>query len=429
MRHARRHRWLALAAVALAGVSVTACVDDSSPIDDSTVTVFGPYVNSDADRFAEVIADFEQSTGVEVAYTGSVNFVSDLRQRALGNQRPDVAIVPQPGVIDALIENGVLEPLEVETVQAVRDGFGGTTLEATPWNLRFAVPYRSNVKSLVWYRPGVFAENEWEVPRTLDELISLVDDVDAGDTMAPWCFSVFAGSATGWPATDWIEDLVLRRAGVDVYEQWAQGEFSWQTPEIHDAFREFRELVIDADRSAGGLRAVLQTEVSSAGGPLFGDSPGCAMYKQASFADDWFPSGITVGPEADVDYFVLPSGAGDETRLVTAGDAAVAFADRPNVDRFMAFLASADGGRAWADDGGFISRRTDVDLDRYYDDADAGVAALLQTETTTRFDASDMLPADVGSDLLWRQITDWINGSLKLDDLLASLDEALGIED
>ena len=192
---------------------------------------------------------------------------------------------------------------------------------------------------------------------------------------------------------------------------------------------EFHELVVDDERSAGGLRAVLQTEVSSAGDPLFADTPGCAMYKQASFAEDWFPGGTTIGPDADVDYFVLPSEAADETRIVTAGDAAVAFADRPNVNRFMAFIASADGGRAWADDGGFISRRTDVDVDDYYNDVDAGVAALLQTETTTRFDASDMLPADVGSGLLWSQITDWLNGSLKLDDLLASLDEALGIED
>ena len=427
MRAVRGCGWFLL--VALVGFAATACAGDGEPVDESTVTVFGPYVGADADRFAEVIADFESSTGIDVAYTGSVDFVSDLRQRALGNQQPDVAMVPQPGVVDTLVDDEVLEPLEVDTVRAVREGFGDTALEATPWNLRFAVPYRSNVKSLVWYRPDVFAENGWEVPQTLDELNSLANDIDAGDTMVPWCFSVFAGSSTGWPATVWIEDLVLRRAGVDVYEQWAQGELSWQAREIHDAFEEFRELVVDNERSAGGLRSVLQTEVSSAGDPLFADTPGCAMYKQASFAEDWFPGGTTVGPDADVDYFVLPTEAKDETSLVTAGDAAVAFADRPNVNRFMAFLASADGGRAWADEGGFISRRTDVDLDQYYDDADAGVAALLQTRTTARFDASDMLPAAVGSDLLWSQITDWLNGSLNLDDLLASLDEALGIED
>jgi alpha-glucoside transport system substrate-binding protein len=331
--------------------------------------------------------------------------------------------------VDALVDSEVLEPLEIDTVQAVREAFGDAALEATPWKLRFAVPYSSNVKSLVWYRPDVFAENGWEVPQTLDELRSLVDDIGAGGTMAPWCFSVFAGSSTGWPATDWIEDLVLRRAGADVYEQWAQGELSWQSPEIEDAFREFRELVVDDERSAGGLRAVLQTEVSSAGDPLFADTPGCAMYKQASFAEDWFPGGTTIGPDADVDYFVLPSETTDETGIVTAGDAAVAFADRPNVNRFMAFIASADGGRAWADDGGFLSRRIDVDLDDYYNDVDAGVAAILRSDTTTRFDASDVLPADVGSDLLWRQVTDWLNGSLKLDDLLASLDEALEIDD
>lgn len=426
MRLARQCGLLAFAAVL--GSSITACASDSDPIDGSSVTVFGPYVGADADHFAEVIADFEQSTGVAVDYTGSIDFVSDLRQRAIGNQRPDVAMVPQPGVVDALVDDGLLEPLEVDTVQAVRDGFAGTTLETTGWDLRFAVPYRSSVKSLVWYRPEVFAENGWEVPQTLDELNSLIERIADDAAMAPWCFSVFAGSATGWPATDWVEDLVLRRAGVDVYEQWAAGEFSWQSAEIRDAFVEFRELVIDGERSAGGLRTVLQTEVSSAGFPLFEDPPGCAMYKQASFAEDWFPSGTTIGPNGDVDYFALPGDSADTTDLVTAGDAAVAFADRPNVDRFMAFLASADGGRAWASEGGFVSRRTDVDVDEYYSDTEASVAALLQSDVTARFDASDTLPAAVGSDLLWTQITAWINGSLTLDELLLSLDEALDIE-
>lgn len=427
MKSVGRFGWLVL--VGVIGIAATACAGEGETLEDSTVTVFGPYVGADADHFAEVIADFERSTGIDVAYTGSVDFVSDLRQRAAGNQRPDVAMVPQPGVVDSLVDKGVLEPLEIDTARAVGDAFGDTALETTSWDLRYAVPYRSNVKSLVWYRPGVFAENGWEVPQTLDELNSLVDDIGAGDTIAPWCFSVFAGSSTGWPATDWIEDLVLRRAGVDVYEQWAQSELSWKSPEIRDAFEEFRELVVDDEQSAGGLRAVLQTEVSSAASPLFTDTPGCAMYKQASFARDWFPAGTTIGPDADADYFVLPSEAADETNIVTAGDVAVAFADRPNVNRFMAFIASAEGGRAWAENGGFLSGRIDVDLDDYYNDVDAGVAALLRTDTTTRFDASDTLPADVGSDLLWSQITDWLNGSLTLDDLLASLDAALGIED
>ena len=416
-----------VAAAAIVSVSAAACASDSAPVDESTVTVFGPYVGADADRFAEVIDEFEQSTGVRVAYTGSIDFVSDLRQRAVGNQRPDVAIAPQPGVVDALIEIGSLEPLDAETRQAVRDSFGEVALEATPWNLEFAVPYRTNVKSLVWYRPDVFAENGWAVPTTLDELASFVDDIAADGEMSPWCFSVFSGSATGWPATDWVEDLVLRRAGVEVYERWADGELSWQTPEIRAAFVEFRELVVDANRSAGGLRAILQTEVSNAGNPLFGDSPACAMYKQASFAEDWFPAGTLFGPDGDVDYFALPSETSEVTTLVTAGDAAVSFADRPNVDRFMAFLASADGGRAWADGGGFVSQRTDVDIDEYFGDVDGDIAALLRSRATARFDAADMLPAVVGSGLLWRQITEWLDGSLTLDQLLVSLDEALEI--
>lgn len=424
-----RRRALGLALATAVGLAATACGNDPAPLDESTVTVFGPYVGVDADRFAEVIDGFELVSGIDVVYTGSIDFVSDLRKRAVGNQRPDVAMVPQPGVVDGLADASALVPVAADTARAIRDAYDSTTLATTPWNLRYAVPYRSNVKSLVWFRPDVFAENGWTIPSTLDELHSLVEEIEASESMSPWCFSIFAGSATGWPASDWIEDLVLRTAGADVYDQWANGEWSWQTPEIRAAFTEFRELVVDNERSFGGIRAVVQTEVAGASSPLFAADPGCALYKQASFAEDWFPPGTSIGADDDVDFFVLPSERADDTTLVTAGDAAVAFDDRPNVERFMAYLATANSGRAWARDGGFVSQRVDVDIDAFYNDIDAAFAQLFRDETTSRFDASDTLPAEVGSALLWQELTNWINGSRPLDDVLATLDEALGLGD
>ena len=424
-----RRRVVGLALAVAAGLGAAACGNDADPLDESTVRVFGPYLGVDADRFAEVIEGFELTTGIDVAYTGSVDFVSDLRQRAVGNQRPDVAIVPQPGVVDNLVDGSALVPVAADTAEAIRVAYDSTTLATTPWNLRYAVPYRSNVKSLVWFRPDVFSDNGWTVPNTLDELSSLVDEIDASGSMAPWCFSIFAGSATGWPATDWIEDLVLRTAGADIYDQWANGEWSWQTPEIKTAFQEFSELVIVGKRSFGGIRAVLQTEVSHASSPLFADHPGCALYKQASFAENWFPPGTSVGADGDVDFFVLPGERADDTTLVTAGEAAVAFDDRPAVERFMAYLATADSGRTWAREGGFVSQRVDVDLDAFYNDIDAAFAELLRDETTSRFDASDTLPAEIGSGLLWQELTNWMNGSTTLDGVLASMDEALGLDD
>jgi alpha-glucoside transport system substrate-binding protein len=161
--------------------------------------------------------------------------------------------------------------------------------------------------------------------------VRLVEQIEDGDgTIAPWCFAMQSGTATGWAATDWVEDLVLRQAGPDVYDEWASGERRFDDPAIREALTTFDDLVIDSGRTAGGLRNILQTEVTNASAPLFADEPGCAMYKQASFAESWFPDGTTVGD--DVDFFVLPGTDADEpTALVVGGDSLVQFNDDADV--------------------------------------------------------------------------------------------------
>ena len=417
-----------LAAAVFATVAIAACAATEPSDDSSTVIVFGPYVGVEADRFAGVLDDFAESTGIDVVYTGSTDFVEDLRQRAGGARRPDVAIIPQPGVIDDLIERDAIVTLPESVRDTVELHHDDDTFDDTGWDRRYVVPYRRAIKSIVWYRPEPFLVEGWAVPTTMTELSKLVEEISARDDIDPWCFSIFSGTATGWPATDWVEDLVLRRAGPEIYDDWAAGRLSWQAPEIRSAFEEFETLVLDGERSFGGLRSVLQTDVSRASEPLFADPPGCALYKQASFAEDWLPAGVTVGAGQDVDTFVLPGTEPDMAPIVTSGDAAVQFEQRPNVDRLMDFLASPDGGEAWADAGGFVSALSSVDITSYFGDVDAGFARVLLDDRASRFDASDVLPADVGSGLLWRRITSWIEGTITLDELLTSIDAALGIE-
>jgi len=261
----------------------------------------------------------------------------------------------------------------------------------------------------------------------LDELSVLVERIqqDAGDgrATAPWCFAIQSGSATGWAATDWVEDLVLRLAGPEVYDEWADGERGFDDPEIRSALDAFDELVLSRGRTAGGLRSILQTEVTRASAPLFGDEPGCAMYKQASFAESWFPDGTVVG--TDVDFFVLPgTDANTLAPLVAGGDSLVQFSDDANVNRLMTYLISPEGSRVWAGRGGFYSGLTTVDLDTYYTDTDRRFAELFRDKRDVRFDASDLMPSDIGSGLLWREITAWISGTTTLDEFVATMDAA-----
>ena len=392
------------------------------------IDVFGPYRNVEADNFAASLQEFEDDTGIAVRYTGSADFVQDLRQRVTsGASEPDIAIVPQPGVVDDLVEAELLVPLDGTSVQTLLDNHPPALVEAAASGDIYGAPFRQSTKSLVWYRPSVFEENGWLVPTTLDELEALVDDIATSDedapAISPWCFAMESGSATGWAATDWVEDLMLRYGGPDAYDEWAAGERGFDDGAVREAFTTFNELVIRRGRTAGGLRSILQTDVTRGSEPLFADDPGCAMYKQASFAESWFPGGTTIGE--DVDFFVFPStDASVPGPLVIGGDTLVQFSDDPDVDRLMNFLISPDGSREWAERGGFFSGLTTVDLDTYYGNTDRRFAELLREDRTLRFDASDVMPSAIGSGLFWSEITEWVAGSIDLDELIETMDAA-----
>lgn len=394
---------------------------------DQVIDVFGPYRDVEADDFAASIEPFEAATGIRVRYTGSADFVGDLRQRvSSGISAPDIAIVPQPGVVEELVAGEQLVRFDDSLVGALRENYPADLLDAAMIDgATWSAPYRESIKSLVSYRPSIFETNGWAVPNSMDELEALVDRIraDTSGQIAPWCFALQSGSATGWPATDWVEDLVLRYAGPDVYDEWAAGERPFDDPAVREAFEQFDQLVVSRGMSTGGLRAILQTEVSQAGWPLFSDPPGCALYKQASFAESWFPDGTTVGD--DVDFFVLPgTDSTTPAPLVAGGDSLVQFNDDPDVRRLMAYLVSPDGSRTWAERGGFYSGLTSVDLGTYYTNTDRRFAELFRDGRDVRFDASDQMPSDIGSGLLWREITSWISGATTLDEFLDTMDAA-----
>jgi alpha-glucoside transport system substrate-binding protein len=398
----------------------------TSTADERSVEVFGPYVGVEADAFAASMETFEETTGIAVRYTGSVDFTSDLRERvASGLDAPDVALVPQPGLISELSDGEDILPLSDRVTAAVEEHHGAEPEELQAGGEGYVVPYRTSVKSLVWFRPETMAEHGWEVPRTWQELDDLVDEIRDTDDLAPWCFSIYSGTSTGWPATDWVEDLLLRSAGVDAYDAWVSGEIGFDDPQVRAAFDNFDDHVLQRGASAGGLRTILQTEVSEAWQPLFDNPSGCVLYKQASFASSWFPSGIDIGPDGALDFFVLPGMTDTEPApLVIAGDGAVQFDTDPDTELLMAYLATPESGRAWANVGGYTSARITTDPDDYVNDADRRVAALLTEDRERRFPASDLMPPEIGSGLLWENMTAWIAGTRSYDEIAEELDSA-----
>jgi alpha-glucoside transport system substrate-binding protein len=409
-----------LAPLAILLVAATSCVPagcgGSSPHDgagEQAIEIFGPYRGTEADRFVETLQPFVEASGVDVRYIGSVDFVADLRQRVgEDNDPPDLAVVPQPGLIRQLAADGSIVELGPEVEAAVAANYPRSTAAfgRIDGDLR-AVPFRLNLKSLVWFRPEVFAEHGWRPPQTLDELDTLAARIESESELAPWCFSMSAGSATGWAATDWVEDIVVRTAGPETYRRWAHGGVAFADPEIESAFARFQALVLAPGRVAGGLTAVVDTPVDEALRPLFADPPGCALYKQADFAASWMPAGTSIGVDGDVTWFLLPgTTAGRTAPLLVGGDQIVQFRHDPDVDALMAYLAGPDAGASWARRGGFLSPKSSLGRDVYPPGFNAQLAAALGDVPAVVFDASDQMPPDIGSGLLWSGITRWVSG-------------------
>lgn len=402
------------------------CTNSDTAEDGDAITVFGPYRGAEADRLAESLEVFSDATGIPVRYTGSTDFVSDLERRLDdGADPPDIAVVPQPGLIEQLAADASILPLEPATSaeldenyrQAVRDvvRFDGTD---------YGVPFRRTVKSVVWFRADVFEVEQWEVPATLDDLEDLAATIAESDRgISPWCFGLDAGDATGWAATDWVEDLVVRRHGAEVYDDWARGEIEFADPRIRSAFEEFRTLVLARGRVIGGERGVLATRVDRAWEPLLDSDPGCAMYRQADFAIGWMPEGTEVGDGADLDWFVLSGESADTAPLVVGGDAFVRFTDRSEVGDLMTFLATADAGEPWVRAGGFLTAKSTFDSDRFPVVERRFVRAAADAPVQV-FDASDAMHPEIGVDLLWSEITRWVSGATSYGDFAETIDAA-----
>jgi alpha-glucoside transport system substrate-binding protein len=276
------------------------------------------------------------------------------------------------------------------------------------------------LKGNIWYSPSVFEDNGWEEPTTFEELDALVEEMADGGT-PPWGIGLESAEASGWPATDWIEDFVLRQSGPDVYDQWYQGEIDWSSDEIRSAWEAFGRWAADERYVAGGPNTVLTTNFAEGGNCIFDDPPGCYLHHQASFITGL---GAFAEHEAgtDYDFFGFPDINDEFTGAVEgAGDQFGMFNDTPQARALMNYLATAEAQEIWIGRGGKLSANREVSLDVYPDDIARKSAEILANAEIVRFDASDLMPGEVNS-AFWSGVLDYVEDPGSLDDILADLD-------
>jgi len=387
-----------------------------------SVIVFGTWSGDELDAFNAMLAPFTEETGISVAFLGTRDLPAVVTTRVEAGNPPDVAIMPNPGQVAELAELGALVDLAtfMDTDQLEAD-YGQSWLDISSYEgTLISLFFKPAYKSLVWYNPGAFDAAGYEVPTTWDGMTALSDQIVA-DGGVPWCVGFESAEASGWPGTDWVEDIMLRTAGPDVYDQWVNHEIPWTDPAVKTGWETMGGIVANQSYVFGGTTGVLTINFGDSPAPLFDDPPGCYLHRQASFIPAFFPEGAVAGE--DYAFFPLPSiDPAYGTPALTSGDFLVMFNDTPQARALLEYLVSLDAqDLAVSSWGGYISAHKGVNTDLYPDDLTRQIGEALVSAEVARFDGGDVMPAAVGSGSFWTGILDYVGG-VDLDTVLATIE-------
>jgi alpha-glucoside transport system substrate-binding protein len=278
--------------------------------------------------------------------------------------------------------------------------------------------YKTNVKSLVWYPVPEFQNAGYQIPQTWTELLALSDQM-AMDGRTPWCIGIESGPASGWVGTDWVEDIMLRTTTAQNYDLWVNGDLNFTSAQVRYAWQVMGSLWFNPNYVQGGTAAINSTFFGDAPLPMFDNPPGCWLHRQASFITDFFPEGVEYGQ--DYNYFPLPPIDAEQGKAVLiAGDLFGVFQDREEIRTFVQYLTTGESAKWWVQQGREVSPHKDADLS-WYQALNRGAAQMVMDADVVRFDASDLMPAEVGAGSFWTGIVDYVNG-VALDTVLANID-------
>ncbi|WP_067500646.1 ABC transporter substrate-binding protein [Actinoplanes sp. TFC3] len=378
-----------------------------------TVSVYTGIVTPEDKAYKDSYKPFEDCTGVKISYEGDKSFETQILVRAKAGNPPDLAIVPQPGLLKQLVATGKAVEAPAE-VSANVDKFWSKDWKAygTVDGKFYAAPSGASVKSLVWYSPSEFKDAGYQVPTTLADLKTLTDKMVA-DKKKPWCVGISSGEATGWPLTDWMEDFMLRMSGPETYDKWVKHEIPFNGPESTAALDAVGGYVKNPAYVNGGLgdvKSIATTTFQDAGLPILDGT--CSLHRMASFYAANFPKDTKVAEDGDVFAFYLPGQDATTKPVLGGGEFNLAFADRPEVKAFQTYLSTD----TWANikagaSQGWISANKGLDINKVSNPIDKLSAELLQNPSTVfRFDGSDQMPAAIGSNVIFKQLTSWVTG-------------------
>ena len=392
---------------------------------DSTVEIMYGFANEQSDAFKASMKPFLDKEGITVKFSSTPDFDKLVRSRVAGNNLPDIAIFPQPGITLDIARTGKLADLTTLSGYnaATKDDVPGIIDAASADGKVYAAPMSISVKSLVWYPKKAFEAAGYKIPKTQDELLALTDQIKA-DGKTPWCVGVESGPGTGWAATDWMEDYVLRIGGPETYDKWVKHEIPFNDPVVKQAADAIAKIWFTDGNVLGGRKAIASTAVLTAGNPMFDTPPKCFLHRQASFLAQpgSFPEDVVKNLDERAGVFQLPPmKAGDPTSIMGGGDLAGLFNQKDkNAQKVLEYLIGPDF-KGSPEAGGYISPHTTYDLSLQPNQTMRDISKIAYSADNFRFDGSDSMPGEVGAGSFWREMVAW-SGGKSTDEMLDAIE-------
>jgi len=373
-----------------------------------SLSISGIWTGQEARSFRAVLDGFTQDNpDVTIRYSPVGDQIPTVLSTAVeGGNPPDLAAVPQPGLVRDFVERDALQPLDFAE-GTISDNFSeGAVDVGTVDGQLYGLLFKAANKSTVWYNVPLFEAAGVEPPEDFDGLLESAQTLRESGTRA---YSI--AGADGWTLTDLFENIYVRQAGPELYDQLAEHEIPWTHESVTNALETMAEVFSDTDNIAGGTSGALETDFPSAVTNAFKEDPDAAMVIEADFVESVITDSTEAEPETGFNVFDFPAVEGSEPAVVGGGDSIIMFEDSPAAQALIEYLASPEAAEIWAQRGGYSSANQNVDENAYEDPLLRQTATALAEAETFRFDLSDLQPAEFGATVgqgMWRAFQDFL---------------------
>jgi alpha-glucoside transport system substrate-binding protein len=428
----KQHRWYLLFALVLALSAVAAGCggdDDEEGAGDTeteaagvsgSISVLAVWTGAEGEAFQAVLDGFtEQNPDVTVRYQGAQDPGQVLSTAVEGGNPPDIAALPSPGLMRDFADRGALQPIDFAEDE-IAENYAQSWLDlGTVDGTLYGLFFKGANKSTVWYNVQAFEDAGIEPPEDWEGFLSNAETLKASGVPA---YSV--GASDGWTLTDWFENVYLRTAGPEMYDQLTNHEIPWTDQSVKDALTELAKVLGDTDNVAGGTSGALQTDFPTSVTQVFADPPKAAQVYEGDFVAGVITAETQAQPQTDFNVYDFPSINESGPSVVGGGDVVVMFKDSPAAQALVQYLATPEAAEIWAERGGFSSPNKNVDEGVYPDDITRATATALAQAETFRFDLSDLTPSEFGGDAMFSILQDWFRNPSDVDGATAKLEDA-----